>query len=395
MNNQTQVGIIGAGPSGLLLSHLLHLEGIDSVVVEARSRKYVEERVRAGVLEQGTVDLLCETGLGDRLRREGLVHHGIELRFDGRGHRIALSDLTGGRSIWIYGQQEVVKDLIDARLAAKAAIHFEVSEVTLSGIDSASPVLSYHKDGLDQALACDFIAGCDGFHGVSRDSIPPGVLRIYHHAYPFGWLGILAAVAPSTEELIYAYHDRGFALHSLRSPDISRLYIQVDPDEDIANWPDDRIWEELSLRLATDDGWRLATGPVLEKGVTPMRSFVVEPMQYGRLFLAGDAAHIVPATGAKGLNLAVHDVHQLAEAITSWYRQGTDELLQQYTARCLGRVWRVQDFSAFMSLMLHRYSGDDGFRGRLQRAQLEYVCSSEAAARSLAENYVGLPHVKK
>lgn len=393
MKKKTQVGIIGAGPSGLLLSHLLHLEGIDSVVLEARSRKYVEERVRAGVLEQGTVDLLGDTGLGDRLRREGLVHHGIELRFGGRGHRIALSDLTGGRSIWIYGQREVVKDLIRARLEANATIHFEVDDVKLSGIDSSSPVLNYRKDGRDHELTCDFIAGCDGFHGVSRDSIPPGVLRTYHHVYPFGWLGILAAVAPSTEELIYAYHDRGFALHSLRSPEISRLYIQVEPDENIDEWPDDRIWQELSIRLATDDGWTLTDGPVLEKGITAMRSFVVEPMQYGRLFLAGDAAHIVPATGAKGLNLAVHDVHKLAEALIAWYREGTNKLLEQYSTNCLDRVWRVQDFSSFMSLMLHRYSDHDGFRGRLQRAQLKYVCSSEAASRSLAENYVGLPHV--
>ncbi len=350
MKYKTQVGIIGAGPSGLLLSHLLHLNGIDSVILEARSRKYVEERVRAGVLEQGTVDLLCDTGLGDRLQREGLVHHGIELRFDGRGHRIALSDLTGGRSIWIYGQREVVKDLIDARLEAQGSIYFEVDAVNLSGIDSSSPVLSYQKDGRDYELNCDFIAGCDGFHGVSRGSIPTGVLRTYHHEYPFGWLGILAAVAPSTEELIYAYHERGFALHSLRTPEISRLYIQVEPDEDISNWPDDRIWQELSIRMATDDGWTLKTGPILEKGITPMRSFVVEPMQYGRLFLAGDAAHIVPPTGAKGLNLAVHDVHKLAEAFIAWYRESTREHLDQYSTNCLDRVWRVQDFSVTKKL---------------------------------------------
>jgi p-hydroxybenzoate 3-monooxygenase len=304
-----------------------------------------------------------------------------------------LSDLTGGRSIWIYGQREVVKDLIDARLAAGGSIHFEVDDVKLSGVDSSSPVLSCRKDGQDRELNCDFIAGCDGFHGVSRDSIPAGVLQTYHHVYPFGWLGILAAVAPSTEELIYAYHDRGFALHSLRSPEISRLYLQVEPDEDINQWPDERIWEELSTRMATDDEWELTPGPVLEKGITPMRSFVVEPMQYGRLFLAGDAAHIVPATGAKGLNLAVHDVHKLAEALTAWYRKSSNELLEHYSRNCLDRVWRVQDFSSFMSLMLHRYSDDDGFRSRLQRAQLNYVCSSDAAARSLAENYVGLPHI--
>jgi p-hydroxybenzoate 3-monooxygenase len=393
MNKKTQVGIVGAGPSGLLLSHLLHRGGIDSVILEARSRKYVEERVRAGVLEQGTVDLLSESGLGDRLRREGLVHHGIELRFDGRGHRIALSEFTGGRSIWIYGQREVVKDLINTRLAADGTLHFEVDEVSLTGIDSTSPVLNYRKGGRGHKLTCDFIAGCDGFHGVSRESIPAGVLQTYHHDYPFGWLGILASVAPSTEELIYAYHDRGFALHSLRSPEISRLYIQVAPDEDISNWPDDRIWRELSLRMATDDGWTLKIGPILEKSITPLRSFVAEPMQYGRLFLAGDAAHIVPATGAKGLNLAVHDVHKLADALIAWYRKGSDELLKQYSDNCLDRVWRVQDFSSFMSLMLHRFSGNHGFKSRLQRAQLKYVCSSEAAARSLAENYVGLPYV--
>jgi len=393
MGLQTKVGIIGAGPAGLLLSHLLHLEGIESVVLEARSREYVEQRVRAGVLEQGTVDLLLDKGLGDRLRREALVHHGIELRFGGHGHRIALSDLTGGRAIWIYGQQEVVKDLINARIDAGGTIHFEVEDVMPADIDTSNPVINYRKDGRNYELTCDFVAGCDGFHGVSRDAIPSGVLRTYNHTYPFGWLGILAAVAPSTDELIYAYHDRGFALHSLRSHKISRLYLQVAPDENIDEWPDDRIWEELRLRFATDNGWMLTDGPVLEKGITPMRSFVVEPMQYGRLFLAGDAAHIVPATGAKGLNLAVHDVRILAEAFTAWYHAGADDLLERYSDTCLRRAWRVQDFSAYMSLMLHRYSDDDGFRERLQRAQLEYVCGSEAAARSLAENYVGLPHV--
>jgi p-hydroxybenzoate 3-monooxygenase len=389
---RTQVGIVGAGPAGLVLAHLLHLAGIESVVLEARSRDYVEHRVRAGVLEQGTVDLLRDTGLADRLQREALIHHGIELRFDGRGHRIALSDLTGGRAIFIYGQQEVVKDLIAARLAAGGPIVFEVDDVSLSGLDGDEPVIHYRKDGRDEALTCDFVAGCDGFHGVSRPSIPEGVLREYDHVYPFSWLGILAAVAPSTEELIYAYHERGFALHSLRSPEISRLYVQVDPDEVVESWPDSRVWEELRLRLATDDGWTLADGPVLEKSIAVMRSFVVEPMQYGRLFLAGDAAHIVPATGAKGLNLAVHDVRVLAEALADRYRKGSTALLEGYSERCLRRVWRAQDFSSFMSGMLHRMPDDGGFRARLQRAQLDYVCSSEPAARSLAENYVGLPH---
>jgi p-hydroxybenzoate 3-monooxygenase len=387
---RTQVGIVGAGPAGLLLSHLLHLERIESVALEIRSRDYVEQRVRAGVLEQGTVELLRETGLADRLDREGLVHHGIELRFDGRGHRIALTDLTG-RSIWIYGQQEVVKDLIHARLAAGGGILFEVADVRLSGIDSSSPAVHYTMGGMEQRLDCDIVAGCDGFHGVSRGSIPAGMLHEYHHEYPFAWLGILAAVAPSTEELIYAYHDRGFALHSLRSPELSRLYLQVAPDEDLETWPDDRIWEELRARMSSDDGWMLADGPILEKGIAALRSFVVEPMQYGRLFLAGDAAHIVPATGAKGLNLAVADVRVLARAIAAWYRTGSLESLDAYSSRCLGRVWRVQDFSSWMSSMLHRFPDDDGFQGRLQRARLEWVTSMEAAARSLAENYVGLP----
>jgi p-hydroxybenzoate 3-monooxygenase len=389
---RTQVGIVGAGPAGLVLAHLLHRAGISSVILEARSREYVEHRVRAGVLEQGTVDLFRDTGLAERLDREALIHHGIELRFDGRGHRIALSDLTGGRAIFIYGQQEVVKDLIAARLEVEGPLHFEVEDVHLIGIDGDEPVIRYREGGEEHELACDFVAGCDGFHGVCRPSIPDGILRTYDHEYPFSWLGILAAVAPSTHELIYAHHERGFALHSLRSPEISRLYLQVDPDAQVEDWPDDRVWEELRLRLATDDGWTLTDGPVLEKSIAAMRSFVVEPMQHGRLFLAGDAAHIVPATGAKGLNLAVHDVRVLAEALAERYRSGSTTLLDGYSQRCLRRVWRAQDFSSFMSGMLHRMPDDGGFRTRLQHAQLEYVCSSEAAATSLAENYVGLPY---
>jgi p-hydroxybenzoate 3-monooxygenase len=388
---RTQVGIVGAGPAGLMLSRLLDLQGIGSVVLEARSREYVEQRVRAGVLEQATVELLRETGLAGRLDREGLIHHGIELRFDGVGHRIALTDLSG-RSIWIYGQQELVKDMIAARLASGGAIVFDVEDVEISGIDSTAPAIRFRAGGEAEELTCDVVAGCDGFHGVSRDAIPAGVLREYHREYPFSWLGILAAVAPSTDELIYAYHDRGFALHSLRSPEISRLYIQVRPEEDIGEWPDDRIWEELRTRLASDDGWTLADGPVIEKGIAAMRSFVVEPMQHGRLFLAGDAAHIVPATGAKGLNLAIHDVHVLAGALATWYRTGDTDEMDRYSDRCLRRVWRVQEFSSSMSSMLHRLPDDDGFVRRLQRAQLAFVCGSTAAATSLAENYVGLPY---
>ncbi len=390
MRSPTQVGIVGAGPAGLFLSHLLHLAGIDSIVVENRTREYVEHRVRAGVLEQGTVDLMRDTGLAARLDLEGLVHHGIEIRFGGQRHRIPMSDLAGGRAITIYGQQEVVKDLIAVRLAAGGDIRFEVEDVEVTGVDGDTPTIRYRKDGEDHVIACDFVAGCDGFHGVSRGAIPPGVLTEYHHEYPFAWLGILAAVAPSTEELIYARHDLGFALHSLRSPSISRLYIQVDPTEDIDDWSDDRIWEQLRIRLAADD-WELHDGPVIEKNIALMRSFVLEPMQFGRLFLAGDAAHIVPATGAKGLNLAVADVYVLSRAITEWYGSGSRDLLDAYTVTCLRRVWRAQDFSNYMSTMLHRYPDDDPFRDRLQLARLETLMVSKPAAQALATNYTGLP----
>jgi p-hydroxybenzoate 3-monooxygenase len=389
---ETQVGIVGAGPAGLLLSHLLHLAGIDSVVLEDRSRDHVEHRIRAGVLEQGTVDLLTATGVGERLLREALVHHGILISFDGHRHRIPLSDLTGGRAITIYGQQEVVKDLISARLAAKGEIHFEVEGVRLSGLESPKPVVGYRRANRDCELQCDFVAGCDGSQGVSRQAIPAEVLKVHRRDFPFAWLGILSAVAPSTDELIYARHARGFALHSLRSPDVSRLYIQVDPQDGLGDWPDDRVWEELRARLATDDGaWRLNEGPVLEKSIAMHRSLVVEPMQHGRLFLAGDAAHIVPPTGAKGLNLAVADVRALANGMVHWYRTGDGSLLDQYSDRCLRRVWRVQQFSSWMSMLLHRLPDEDAFQDRLARAELDWICRSEAAARSLAENYVGLP----
>jgi p-hydroxybenzoate 3-monooxygenase len=387
---RTQVAIIGAGPAGLTLAHLLHLEGIDSVVLEARSREYVEQRVRAGVLEQGTVDLLTEIGVAERLHREGIVHHGIELRFDGRGYRIPLTDLTG-RSITIYGQQEVVRDLITARLATDRPFLFEVEDVSVHDLASERPGVRFRHEGEAGELECDVIAGCDGFHGVCRDSIPTGVLTTYSREYPFGWLGILAAVPPSSDELIYASHERGFALHSLRSQEVSRLYLQCTPDEDLDEWPDARVWKELHARFELD-GWTLHEGPVLEKGVTGMRSFVVEPMQYGRLYLAGDAAHIVPPTGAKGLNLAVADVRALARGLVQWYGTGDAALLESYSATCLRRAWRAEHFSYFMTHMLHRLDGDP-FEAKLQRSQLEYVCSSEAAATSLAENYVGPPYV--
>jgi p-hydroxybenzoate 3-monooxygenase len=384
---RTQVGIVGAGPAGLVLAHLLHLRGVESVVIEMRDRDYVQQRVRAGVLEQGTVDLLRAAGVGERLEREGLVHEGLELRFDGRAHRIALSELTGGRAITIYGQQEVVKDLIDARLAVGKPLLFEVGDVQVDGQQ-----IRFRHHGEEHLLDCDFIAGCDGFHGVSRASIPEGALTEFDHIYPFAWLGILAEVPPSTDELIYCNHERGFALHSLRSPELSRLYLQVDPDDRIEEWPDERIWEELQTRFALD-GWTLNEGPIVDKAITPMRSFVVEPMQHGSLFLAGDAAHIVPPTGAKGLNLAVADVRVLADALCEWYSSGSHDLLDAYSDTCLRRVWRVQHFSWWMTSMLHRAAGASAFEQRLQRAQLDYVTRSEAGAHTLAENYVGLEEV--
>ena len=388
---RTQVCIVGAGPAGLLLSHLLHREGVEYVVVENRTREYVEHRVRAGVLEQGTVDLLDASGVGTRLKREGLVHHGIELRFDGRGHRIAMTELTGGRSITVYGQQEVVKDLIRARLADGGDIRFNVSDVTLHKLETRTPGVSFRHEGQPVRVDCDIVAGCDGFHGVCRAAIPAGALHSFERAYPFAWLGILAEAPPTHGELIYAYHDRGFALYSMRSPEITRLYLQVSPDEHITAWPDDRIWQELHTRLETDDGWTLREGAVIEKGVTGMRSHVVEPMQYHRLFLAGDAAHIVPPTGAKGMNLAVADVRVLARSIVAFCNGGATDLLDQYSATCLKRVWRAEHFSWWMTSMLHRFPDDDGFQHRLQRSQLNYVVGSRVAAASLAENYVGLP----
>jgi p-hydroxybenzoate 3-monooxygenase len=389
---RTQVGIVGAGPAGLVLAQLLQLQGIEAVVLEARSREHVEQRIRAGVLEQGTVDLLERAGVGGRMRREGLVHHGIELQFDGERHRIPLSELAGGRTIVVYGQTEVVKDLIEARLASGAPLLFEATGVSVHELDGDRPLIRFEHEGERQELECDFIAGCDGFHGVCRASIPDGVLRTFEREYPFGWLGILAAVAPSSDELIYAHHERGFALHSLRSPELSRLYVQCRPDEDIAEWPDARIWEELQLRLGLE-GWTLAEGEVLEKGVTGMRSFATEPMRYGRLYLAGDAAHIVPPTGAKGLNLAIADVRVLAAALASWASGGGTELLDAYSETCLRRVWRAEHFSWWMTSMLHRDPQGDPFEQQLQLSQLRNVVASRAAATVLAENYVGLEHV--
>jgi p-hydroxybenzoate 3-monooxygenase len=341
------------------------------------------------VIEQGVVDMLVEAGAGERLRREGLVHHGIELQFAGERHRVPLSDLAGGRAIVIYGQTELVKDLIRLRLETGRPLHFEVTDVSVHDLDTERPLIRYRHEGSDEELECDVIAGCDGFHGICRPSVPTGVLSEFSREYPFGWLGILAAVAPSNDELVYAHHERGFALLSLRSPELSRLYIQCSPEEDLAEWPDDRIWHELQTRLGLE-GWTLAEGPILERGVTGMRSYVCEPMRYGRLFIAGDAAHIVPPTGAKGLNLALHDVRVLAEALSDWYGSGSATGLNAYSDTALRRVWRAEHFSWWMTQMLHRPEDGDAFDLKLQLSQLRYVASSHAAATALAENYVGL-----
>jgi p-hydroxybenzoate 3-monooxygenase len=385
---RTQVGIVGAGPAGLLLAHLLDRAGIDCVVLEARSRAYVEERQRAGLLEQGTVDLLNELGVGDRLAREGLVHHGLALRFEGVSHRIPLSDLTGGKAVVIYGQTEVVKDLIAARLAQGRDIRFEAEAFALDGLDTSSPSIRFRADGREQTLTCDFVAGCDGFHGICRAAVPAAALTIYERDYPFGWIGILSESPPVSHELIYVNHDRGFALFTMRSPHVSRLYLQCEVDEDIANWPDARIWDELRLRL--DDEPVLPQGAVTQKNVTPMRSFVAAPMRHGALFLAGDAAHIVPPTGAKGLNLAAADVRVLARALIEFYASRSPRLLERYSDVCLKRVWKAQRFSWWMTSMLHRFHEHTPFERRMQLAELDYITASHAGMTTLAENYVGL-----
>jgi p-hydroxybenzoate 3-monooxygenase len=390
MRTRTQVGIVGAGPAGLLLSHLLALRGIDSVLIEIRSRAYCEARQRAGVLEDGSVALLREAGLAARLDRQGLQHGGMYLQFDRERHHIDFRKLTGGRTVTVYAQTEVVKDLIARRLAdgGDDAIEFSVTDTAVSDLDSGRPALSYtDASGVRHEVECDAIAGCDGFHGICRPAIPAGFQRTWERDYPYAWLGILADVPPSTDELIYAHHRDGFALHSLRSPSISRLYLQVDPDANLSDWPDDRVWAELSRRFELP-GWTLDRGPVLDKGITPMRSFVSAPMRYGRMFLAGDAAHIVPPTGAKGLNLALADVTVLAPALDALLH-GDDKPAAAYSATCLDRVWRATHFSWWMTTMLHRTPGADEMEAQLQLSQLRYVVSSTAAATSLAENYTG------
>jgi len=384
---RTQVAIVGAGPAGLLLSQLLHLQGIESVVLERHRRSYVEQRVRAGVLEHGSEAMLREAGAGQRMDAEGMPHKGTELRFGHRRHRIDFVELTD-RHITVYGQQEIVKDLIALRLAAGGDVRFEVDDVTLHGLDTDRPAVEFVQAGERHRIECDFVVGADGFHGVSRGYLPDAT--VYERHYPFAWLGIIAEAPPSSDELIYARHEHGFALHSMRTPQIIRMYLQVHPSEDIATWPDERIWAELQTRLATEDGFALTEGNLLDKHITPMRSFVSTPMQYGRLLLAGDSAHIVPPTGAKGLNLAVNDVRLLAAAIAA-HERGDDEPLERYSENALRRVWRAQDFSNFMTQLLHRLDDGNPFQARLQLSRLEQLRRSEAAARNLAENYVGLP----
>ena len=386
---RTQVGIVGAGPAGLLLSRLLGLAGIDTVVLEKRTPEYLRARVRAGLLEEGTVALLTQAGVGARLLRERLTHDGVEIAFDGRRHRIDLKGLTG-ISISIYGQAEIQKDLMAAHGASGGNIIFEAEDVSLHGLMSDKPRLRYHKAGEAHEIVCDFIAGCDGFHGVSRQAIPQEVLRVYERAYPFGWLGILSDTCPVNHELIYCNHERGFALCTMRSMTRSRYYLQVSADEDVADWSDERFWSELKRRIPADAATVLETGPSLEKSVAQLRSFVAEPMRYGRLFLAGDAAHIVPPTGAKGLNLAAADVRFLSEAFVAHYTSGLSELMDGYSERCLARVWKAQRFSWWMTALTHRFPEASAFERRAQAAELSYLASSNAAQTVLAENYVGL-----
>lgn len=385
---RTQVAIIGAGPAGLLLSHLLHLQGIESIVLESRSRPEIEATIRAGVLEQGTMDLLNEAGVGARMQAEGALHHGIELSFGGRRHRIDLTELTG-KAITVYPQHEVIKDLVAARVAAQGQLLFEVSEVTLHDLDTAAPSLRFMHAGEAKTIEADFVMGCDGFHGVSRPMIPDSVRQDYQRTYPFGWFGILVESAPSSDELIYAHHERGFALVSTRSPTVQRLYFQCDPADHVDNWSDDRIWTELHSRLENNDGWKLTEGKIFQKNIIGMRSFVSAPMQSGRLFLAGDAAHIVPPTGAKGMNLAIGDVRLLSLALEQFYRKGSEEGLNSYSAAALKRVWRAEYFSWWMTSLLHTFADATPFQREIQRAELENVVGSRALATALAENYVG------
>ena len=389
---KTKIGIIGAGPAGLTLALLLQRAGIHCIILEYCSRDYVESRIRAGLLEQNTVDLFKELGAGVRMMKEGLTHHGVYLSFDGERIRVPFDELTGGRCITIYGQQEVIKDLITLSLERSIPIYFEANVTSIQGINSPNPKIVYQHNGKEAILECDFIAGCDGFHGISKKTLPKDSYKEYQIEYPFSWLGILATVAPSSDELIYAYHERGFALHSLRSAKVSRLYLQIDNKDTLENWNDEKIWDELSIRLGTK-GWSLKSGPIFEKAITPMRSFMIDDLQYGSLFLAGDAAHIVPPTGGKGLNLAVADIRWLSSAFIEWYKNKKDNLLKEYSSNALRRVWRAQDFSNFMTTLFHKQSPHGSFEYQLQKAKFDYIRTSQAYATTIAENYVGLKDI--
>ncbi len=393
MNKKTQVGIIGAGPAGLTLALLLQRAGINCVILEFRSKDYIESRVRAGLLEQNTVDLLNDLGAAERLNKEGLKHDGVYLSFDGKKTRVPFKELTGGRGITIYGQQEIVKDLIKINTERGVPIHFETTATKLAGIDTDTPEIHYTQNGEEHILACDYIAGCDGYHGISRKSMPTGSYNEFQKEYPFSWLGILANAVPSSDELIYAYHQNGFALHSLRSPTVSRLYLQVDNNDKVENWPDEKIWDELQTRLSDNNGFTLNRGEIFEKNITPMRSFMIDNLQYGKLFLAGDAAHIVPPTGGKGLNLAVADIRWLAAALEQFYKNKNAELLQKYSSNALKRVWRAQDFSNFMTYLFHKQDKHAGFDYQIQKAKFDYLKFSKSYATMIAENYVGLKEI--
>ncbi len=388
---RTQVGIIGSGPAGLLLGQLLHTVGVESVILERRSRDYVLGRIRAGVLEQGTANLLRQAGCAARMEREGLIHEGVDLAFDGRHHRIDLKGLTGGKTVTVYGQTEVTKDLMDARAEAGLVTRFEAEDVAIHDFDGERPSLTYEKDGVTHRLDCDFIAGCDGYHGVSRASVPEGTIRTYERVYPFGWMGVLADVPPCGEELVYANHPRGFSLCSMRSKTRSRYYVQCSLDDKVEDWSDERFWDELRRRLPRDVAEAVITGPSIEKSIAPLRSFVAEPMRFGRMFLCGDAAHIVPPTGAKGLNLAASDVHYLFEGLRDYYGDGSSAGLDAYSERALSRVWKAVRFSWWMTSMMHLFPDQDPFSQKIQEAELDYVVNSTAASTALAENYVGLP----